>query len=1157
LCHYTSHSASAVCTVLPSVPTPTTPRDETVVEKRADNGHGAACSAPRVRRVSVAGVPSRLPHPLMRRAIGIAGLVTGLCPLQDTGARRLWNTPGRFCRASVCSNLSWPPLKEPERTRPHSYLPPWRLEGGTREELAGKRLLYRTGRKERGDPLNTAIDKMTKKTRDLRRQDGERENAPPPLRRSHSHVQCLWPNPHSNGQGRDMAGSEGCTSSQQLSLFSLGGEDPAKCMQVRLFATATPCGPVHYRFTLKPALVACAVPPPHSGALTFGAEIRLIAFPSQRAEQTEALVRCDKSPATRHVQRREVFLNPSPTPPPPQDKCTSFLEVIVQATEKPLVGEDRIGPPVLARLRKAVMDHISDSFLETNVPLLVLIEAAKSGNEKEVKEYAQVFREHANKLVEVSPRVPRDVTTETAPHSSDPCIRKRSKQAAVQAAVQASVQALVQTTVQASPLVSVQAAQRPGCWLQTSSCLLPLLPPATFLQQFGHFDRGLDASSVQEARDPCELASPPRVIHRARKSRAPGTTARKIESPGGGVYLQGGFDSEGYAFNLGTRKWMWQALKEGEIPRPSWARIGSATPRLPTSGSRCEEQRHVMTNVVTGHRGAPLVPPIWTVLAMPPRHSLGHWFAVSDSSREEKLLQTFVITSRGQVLRVSLGPAPGAWYRLMNAGNLQVNFEKRIGLLRVANLACSISNNEEGVKLVRMAATQIDSLCPQVINAALTLAARPQSKVAQDNMDVFKDQWEKQVRILTEAVDDITSVDDFLSVSENHILEDVNKCVIALQEGDMDTLDRTAGAIRGRAARVVHIINAEMENYEPGVYTERVLETLRLLSETVMPRFAEQVEVAIEALSTCPPQPFEENEFIDASRLVYDGVRDIRKAVLMIRTPEELEDDSDFEQEDYDTRSRTSVQTEDDQLIAGQSARAIMAQLPQEEKAKIAEQVESFRQEKSKLDAEVAKWDDNGNDIIVLAKQMCMIMMEMTDFTRGKGPLKNSSDVINAAKKIAEAGSRMDKLARAVADQCPDSACKQDLLAYLQRIALYCHQLNICSKVKAEVQNLGGELIVSGLDSATSLIQAAKNLMNAVVLTVKASYVASTKYQKVYGTAAVNSPVVSWRMKVPEKKPLVKREKPEECQTRVRRGSQKKHISPVQALSEFKAMDSF
>ncbi len=38
------------------------------------------------------------------------------------------------------------------------------------------------------------------------------------------------------------------------------------------------------------------------------------------------------------------------------------------------------------------------------------------------------------------------------------------------------------------------------------------------------------------------------------------------------------------------------------------------------------------------------------------------------------------------------------------------------------------------------------------------------------------------------------------------------------------------------------------------------------------------------------------------------------------QTPEEL-DDSDFETEDVDSRSRTSVQTEDDQLIAGQSAR--------------------------------------------------------------------------------------------------------------------------------------------------------------------------------------------------------------------------------------------
>lgn len=52
-----------------------------------------------------------------------------------------------------------------------------------------------------------------------------------------------------------------------------------------------------------------------------------------------------------------------------------------------------------------------------------------------------------------------------------------------------------------------------------------------------------------------------------------------------------------------------------------------------------------------------------------------------------------------------------------------------------------------------------------MINAALALAAKPNSKVAQDNMDLFKEQWEKQVRVLTDAVDDITSIDDFLCVS--------------------------------------------------------------------------------------------------------------------------------------------------------------------------------------------------------------------------------------------------------------------------------------------------------------------------------------------------------------------------------------------------------
>lgn len=86
-------------------------------------------------------------------------------------------------------------------------------------------------------------------------------------------------------------------------------------------------------------------------------------------------------------------------------------------------------------------------------------------------------------------------------------------------------------------------------------------------------------------------------------------------------------------------------------------------------------------------------------------------------------------------------------------------------------------------------------------------------------MEAFKEAWEKQVCILIEAVDDITTIDDFLVVSEHHILEDVQQCVIALEDKSYDELDQKAGAIRGRSIRVCNVVTAEMDNYEPGVYT--------------------------------------------------------------------------------------------------------------------------------------------------------------------------------------------------------------------------------------------------------------------------------------------------------------------------------------------------
>lgn len=65
----------------------------------------------------------------------------------------------------------------------------------------------------------------------------------------------------------------------------------------------------------------------------------------------------------------------------------------------------------------------------------------------------------------------------------------------------------------------------------------------------------------------------------------------------------------------------------------------------------------------------------------------------------------------------------------------------------------------------------------------------------------------------------------------------------------------------------------------------------------------------------------------------------------------------------------------------------------------------------------------------------------------GRGPLKTTMDVIRAAQEISDAGAKLNNLAKQIGDESVESETKKDLFAYLQRITLYCQQLNITSRV--------------------------------------------------------------------------------------------------------------
>lgn len=474
-------------------------------------------------------------------------------------------------------------------------------------------------------------------------------------------------------------------------------------------------------------------------------------------------------------------------------------------------------------------------------------------------------------------------------------------------------------------------------------------------------------------------------------------------------------------------------------------------------------------------------------------------------------------------------------------------------LVSVARLACKMSGDVEGISIIQHTADQLEKLAPEVSDAAFLLCSDPDSKTAQENMDAFRKLWLDRVNLLTMAIDSITTLDDFLAVSEAHIVEDCNEGIqgvtsnaTTIQENqeNCERVDCAAGAIRGRVLRVCDVVDAEMDGQMPSEYTENVKSAVRILRDQRVLEFANRAGNLVDRQQAtgldwdAEDKDREMNEFINACTLVHDAVKEIRHALLMNRNMQDVDSDNEYEEDGQtavDTISKASDQ---------ENQQRLMRRLPEEEKKKIQAQIDIFKVTQTRFEREVAKWDETGNDIIVLANHMCKIMMNMTDFTRGCGPLKTTMDVIKAAQEISTSGSKLNELAKQIGDQSADSQTKNDLMAYISQIVLYCQQLNICSKVKADVQQVGNELVVSGLDSAMSLIQNAKNLLSAVVQTVKAAYIASTKFRRP-NSGGVR---VEWRMAPPKKQPLVR---PQKNNAIIRRASERRPLPPAKALAEF------
>ena len=159
----------------------------------------------------------------------------------------------------------------------------------------------------------------------------------------------------------------------------------------------------------------------------------------------------------------------------------------------------------------------------------------------------------------------------------------------------------------------------------------------------------------------------------------------------------------------------------------------------------------------------------------------------------------------------------------------------------LADMICDMTDNVEGKKMIQLSLKQLLDLKIKLRNSIEVFSCIPDSKAAQENVQIFKKSWVDQVKIFMDAVDDVISVVYFLNVVENHVLDDVKRCCRAMENRELASLTRSSRSIYQRCGRLCDVVTADMERYEQGVFTDRVLEAVRVLRRDIMTVFSKRV----------------------------------------------------------------------------------------------------------------------------------------------------------------------------------------------------------------------------------------------------------------------------------------------------------------------------
>eukprot|EP00096_Caligus_rogercresseyi_P004203 TRINITY_DN1837_c0_g1_i4.p1 TRINITY_DN1837_c0_g1~~TRINITY_DN1837_c0_g1_i4.p1 ORF type:complete len:921 (-),score=329.98 TRINITY_DN1837_c0_g1_i4:363-3125(-) len=416
------------------------------------------------------------------------------------------------------------------------------------------------------------------------------------------------------------------------------------------------------------------------------------------------------------------------------------------------------------------------------------------------------------------------------------------------------------------------------------------------------------------------------------------------------------------------------------------------------------------------------------------------------------------------------------------------------------------SGNKKLAEGLLVAAGQIESLTPQLINAGRIRMVYPENAAAKEHFENLRKQYIETADSARALCDDALDSKDFVARSFGAMESGANRCDAFVAKGDSLGLVEEAMNIARLANRVNQVAHQEAENSED----PRFISTLNISADQLQSR----LQIALQSAKALALNLTNESAIKDwrkQSQALLESVKGVQGAISYSthssalppypdmsrlnlsesestappRPPQPSEEDFYSNGHLYSNGSmgRPSLHHTLDTTDDESEDFFLSAPTPSQGPIMLAAH---------DLHQEVRQWSSKDNDIIAAAKKMAHLMAKLSQLVGEDSGSKR--ELITCAKSIAESSDDVTRIAKELAKECTDKRMRTNLLQVCERIPTIATQLKILSTVKATM--LGAQSnrgTYEDMEATEMLVGNAQNLMQSVKHTVTVAEAASIK----------------------------------------------------------------